>query len=84
MTDRRPDPGGPTTVDFRALFHAVPQACVIVAPDAPRYTVLAANTAFLDAVGVRGGDLDGILGRALFEVLADRPGESDRNRAADL
>ena len=37
--------GGPDVLDFRALFAAVPGNVLVLAPDAPHFTMLAASDA---------------------------------------
>jgi signal transduction histidine kinase len=60
----------PTPVDFSLIFARSAPACLVLQPDAPRYTVLAAS----DALLVRSlGSSDGLLGRSLFDVLGCCP-----------
>ena len=56
--------------DFRAAFDSAPDAYLLLAPDAPRFTMLAANQARLRATMVR---LEDVIGRPLFEVFPDNP-----------
>jgi signal transduction histidine kinase len=56
------------TIDFQAVFEAVPSNVLIVAPDSPRFTILAASDAYLAATLTTRDD---IIGRALFEAFPD-------------
>ncbi|HET6347219.1 MAG TPA: PAS domain S-box protein, partial [Myxococcota bacterium] len=60
-------------VDLQALFEDAPRSVVVAAPDAPRFTVVAASRVFLRATGA---PREAVLGRCLFEVMpacADDP-----------
>jgi len=54
--------------DFRALFEAVPVNVLVLAPDCPRFTILAASDAYLSATLTTS---DGIIGRELFDAFSD-------------
>jgi PAS domain-containing protein len=56
--------------DFRAAFDSAPDAYLLLAPDAPRFTMLAANEARLRATMTRPED---VIGKPLFEVFPDNP-----------
>src|SRR5829696_7116483 len=58
--------------DFRALFEAVPGRYLVLRPDPPRFTIVAATDAYQQA-GVARGD---IVGRGLFECVPDVPAAS--------
>jgi PAS domain S-box-containing protein len=62
-----PTPPAPADPDFRALFEAAPGITVVLAPDAPRFTVLAASDGFVAATRTA---REAVVGRSLFEVLA--------------
>jgi PAS domain-containing protein len=61
-------PGPQADVDFRALFQALPQNVLVIAPDAPRFTILAASDAYTATSLV---PRDQLVGRPLFEVFPD-------------
>ena len=54
--------------DFRAIFEAAPGVNLVLAPDAPRFTMLAASDERLAATLTTRG---ATVGRPLFEVFAD-------------
>jgi signal transduction histidine kinase/DNA-binding response OmpR family regulator len=65
--DRGGEPaGGP---DFRLLFQHSPDVLLVLLPDAPRYTMVAATEARLQATHTTRETL----GRGLFEVFPDNP-----------
>ena len=55
--------------DFRALFESAPGLYLVLAPD---LTIIAVSDAYLHATLTR---REGILGRGLFEVFTDNPGD---------
>lgn len=59
-------------LDVRAVFESAPDAYLLLAPDPPRFTMLAANEARLRATGTH---RDEIIGRALFEAFPDNPSD---------
>ncbi len=62
--------GIPDSPDHRSLFEAAPSAHLVLAADAPRFTIVDANTAYLLATGT---ERAAIVGRGLFEVFPDNP-----------
>ena len=67
-----PDP------DFRALFEAVPVNYLVLAPDAPQFTILAASDQYLASTLTT---RETIVGRPLFDVFPGRePGERRAHR----
>ncbi len=64
--------GIPGTPDHRSLFEAAPNAMLVLAADAPRFTIVDANTAYLRATGT---ERAAIVGRGLFEAFPDNPGD---------
>jgi PAS domain S-box-containing protein len=73
-------PDGP--VDFRALFESIPDNFLVVAPDAPRFTIVAASDGYLAAT-LRTREV--ILGRPLFDVFPDaNPQNAERSGVANL
>jgi hypothetical protein len=78
----------PYAIDFRALFEGVPRLFLALAPDPPRFTILAVTDDYLQAtLTVREGPR-GIVGRGLFEVFPDPPNDptatGTRNLRASL
>ena len=54
--------------DFRALFEAMPAACLVITPDAPRFTIVAATDAYCRYAQI---SRETVLGRGLFDVFPD-------------
>jgi PAS domain S-box-containing protein len=76
----RPSPPG--DVDFRALFQALPQNVLVLAPDAPRFTILAASDAYSATTAV---PREQLVGRPVFEVFPDdNPDNPDPTGVAGL
>jgi PAS domain-containing protein len=57
-------------LDFRVLFEAAPGILLVLAPDAPRYTMLAASDERLAATQ---STREETIGRGVFEVFTDDP-----------
>ena len=80
-----PSRGKPSEPDFRTLFESAPGLYLVVEPDAPRYTVVAASDLYLRATMRKREE---ILGRGLFEVWPPNPAEPEStgvdNTAASL
>ena len=75
--------------DFRALFEAAPGLCLVLrADDTPRFTIVAASDAYLQATLTSREGPSGIIGRGLFEVFPDPPDDphatGERNLRASL
>ncbi len=68
-----------------AAFQVLPAPSLLLAPDAPRFTILDANAAYLSTLGVR---RESLLGHGLFEAFPDGPGpagaDGERNLRASL
>ena len=60
----------PPFQDFESVFMASPGSYLAVRPDAPRFTIVTANDAFLKATMT---SREQIVGRGLFEVFPDDP-----------
>lgn len=60
--------------DFRRLFECSPGLYLALLPDAPRYTIVAVSHAYAQATMTRP---DEIVGRGLFEVFPDNPGDPE-------
>lgn len=59
-----------SSLDFRRLFEASPDVLLVLLPDAPRFTMVAATDARLAATHTT---REATLGRGLFEVFPDNP-----------
>ncbi len=59
-----------TDIDFWAVFESAPDAYLLLAPDPPRFTILAANESRLRLTMTGRAE---IIGRPLFEVFPDNP-----------
>lgn len=68
-------------LDYRLLFEAAPGACLVLAPDAPRFTIVAVSDAYLKATMT---ERSAILGRGLFEVFPDNPDDPKASGARNL
>ena len=69
---RRPAPSLATRVpDFEAFFEALPAPCIVFAADAPRFTIVAVNDAYLSATNSVRYGARGLLGRPLFQTFPD-------------
>src|SRR6266550_2815110 len=56
--------------DYRALFESAPEAYLVLLPNPPEYTIVAASDAYLRATMTC---RDEILGRGVFDVFPDNP-----------
>jgi signal transduction histidine kinase len=63
----------PAAPDFAALFAAAPGPYLVLAPDPPRFTIVAVNDAYLRATLTEREGSNGIVGRGLFSVFPDNP-----------
>ena len=70
--------------DFRCLFEAVPGLYLVLRPDRPRYTIVCASTAYLEATLTSRTGPRGIIGQAMFEAFPDPPGDSDATGVLNL
>jgi PAS domain S-box-containing protein len=61
-----------SAADFWAVFESAPDAYLLLAPDPPRFTMVAANEARLRVTMTRRED---VIGRPLFEVFPDNPSD---------
>ncbi|WP_332671969.1 diguanylate cyclase domain-containing protein [Aromatoleum sp.] len=69
---------GAPGLDFKALFEATPTPYLVLSPD---FTIVAVNNAYLQATQTVRGD---ILGRGIFEVFPDNPGDPLASGVANL
>lgn len=67
-------------LDYRRLFDSAPGIYLVLAPDAPRFTILGANAARFRVTG-SGPDQ---LGRGLFEVFPDNPADPNASGTRNL
>jgi PAS domain S-box-containing protein len=67
--------------NFRALLEAAPDAYLALAPDAPRFTIVAVSDAYLRATMTRRED---IIGHGLFEVFPDNPADPNATGVRNL
>ena len=77
-------PAEPTApaLDFRALYEATPGINLVLAPDAPRFTMLAASDERLRATMTTREET---IGRPLFEVFSDaNPANARRSGVTNL
>src|SRR5579862_6236952 len=67
-------------LDFRLLFEESPDVLLVLRPDAPRYTMVAATNSRWRATNTS----PEILGRGLFEVFGDNPDDPDATGTQNL
>jgi signal transduction histidine kinase len=67
--------------EFRLLFEASPDVLLVLAPDAPRFTMVAATDARLAATHTT---REQIIGKGLFELFPDNPDDGTATGAANL
>jgi len=60
----------PNSLDFRALFDALPDPYLVLLPDDPIFTIVVANQAYTQATLTKPRE---IVGRPLFDVFPDNP-----------
>jgi signal transduction histidine kinase len=68
-------------LDHRALFEAAPALLLVLAPNAPEFTILDASDAYLRATLTTRAE---IVGRGLFEVFPDNPADRDASGTTNL
>jgi len=78
---KEPDTSDGASPDFRSLFEAAPGAFLVLAPDPPRFTIVAVSDAYLKATMTR---RDAILGRGLFDVFPDNPDDPQATGTRNL
>ncbi len=69
------------TVDFRQLFEGSPDVLLVLLPDSPRFTMVAATDARLAATHTT---REQTLGRGLFEVFPDNPDDTGATGTSNL
>lgn len=70
-----------TDANFWAVFDSAPDAYLLLAPDPPRFTMVAANNARLRVTMTRRED---VIGRPFFEVFPDNPTDPDATAVRNL
>ena len=68
-------------LDRQTLFAAAPAPMLVVAADAPRFTITDVNDAYLAATMTTRGNL---IGQALFDAMPDNPDDPDTTGVANL
>jgi signal transduction histidine kinase len=71
----------PAPLDYRLLFEASPDILLVLLPDAPRYTMVAATEARLQATMTT---REATLGHGLFEVFPDNPDDPNADGMRNL
>lgn len=67
--------------DFRLLFEKAPHKYIVMAPDSPKFTVIAVSDGYLRAtLTVR----ENIVGRGMFEVFPDNPDKPEDKSTESL
>ena len=62
--------GGGARLDFQRIFQEAPGCFMVLAPDGPRFTILAATDAYLRATKTQ---REAVVGKGVFEVFPDNP-----------
>ncbi|HEX6271721.1 MAG TPA: ATP-binding protein [Polyangiaceae bacterium] len=68
-------------LDFRLLFESSPDVLLVLLPDAPRFTMVAATDARLSVTHTT---REGTLGRGLFELFPDNPDDTGATGTSNL
>ena len=68
-------------LDFRLLFESSPDILLVLLPDAPRYTMVAATDARLAATHTT---REQIIGQGLFDLFPDNPDDPEATGTANL
>jgi PAS domain S-box-containing protein len=69
------------TIDFRELFESAPNLYLVLLPDEPRFTIVDASDAYLQATMTQRGQ---IAGKGLFEVFPDNPDDKHATGTSNL
>ncbi len=69
------------SIDFRQIFEASPDVLLVLLPDAPRFTMVAATEARLAATHTT---REHTIGRPLFEVFPDNPDDPSATGTSNL
>jgi PAS domain-containing protein len=73
--------GAEMRADFRHLFLAAPAPFLVLAPDAPHFTIVEVNEAYLRATMTDRSDL---IGRGVFEAFPGNPEDPGADGTATL
>ncbi len=76
-----PGEGARTPLDFQLLFEASPDVLLVLLPDSPRFTMVAATEARLRATHTT---REATLGRGLFELFPDNPDDAAATGTSNL
>jgi signal transduction histidine kinase len=68
-------------LNFQLLFEATPEVLLVLLPDAPRFTMVAATESRLAATLTT---REATIGRGLFEIFPDNPDDPDATGASNL
>ncbi len=68
-------------LDFRLLFEAAPGLFLVLLPNPPEFTIVAASDAYLRATMT---ERDEIVGRGLFDVFPDNPDDANADGMSNL
>ncbi len=60
----------PCLPQFRPIFQLMPAPSVILLPDAPKFTIVAVNNAYLETANTEEKDL---IGKGIFEAFPENP-----------
>ena len=71
-------------MEYRAVFDAAPAPFLLLAPDVPHFTIVAANDSYLRATLTTRDGPRGIVGRRLFDVFPDNPADPNATGEANL
>lgn len=74
-------PQKPSGSDFQMLFEATPALYLVLLPNAPEFTIVAVSDAYLKQTMTRRSE---IVGRSLFSVFPDNPGDETANGTKNL
>src|SRR5262245_56582436 len=78
---RLPEASGSHSSDFRTFFELAPGLYLVLAPDAPRYSIVAMTDAYARATLTQ---REKILGRGMFDVFPDNPDDPNATGARNL
>jgi PAS domain S-box-containing protein len=67
----------PEETDFRSLFEAVPGLYLVLRPDPPRFTIVCASNAYLEATLTSRTGPRSIIGQGVFDVFPNPPNDSN-------
>ena len=71
-------------LNFRALFEQAPGAYLVLLPDPPRFTIVAASEAYLRATHSARDGPAGLMQRGVFDAFPDPPGDPSATGTRNL